>query len=114
MGHEELDIFVRWSRFLTWLLSTTETFPKSVRFTLSSRIDNLALNVLEAIIEAAYSKNKTSMLKRINLDVEKLRVLLCICHDRRLLSSRRYEHAVKELYETGCMAGGWHKQQERP
>jgi four helix bundle protein len=110
VSHKELPIFVRWYKFLGWLLDTTEKFPKRVRFTFSSRLDNLALDILEKITEAAYSKDKVNILKRINLEIEKMRVLLRLCHDKQYLSSRGYEHAAKELYEIGNMVGGWIKE----
>ena len=113
MGHEELPVFIRWYKFLDWLLHTTEKFPKRIRFTLSSRLDNLALDILEKIIEAAYSKDKVELLKRANLDIEKLRVLLRICHDHRYMGNQSYKYAIKELYETGRMLGGWINVQKR-
>lgn len=114
MGHEELPVFVRWHKFLRWLLNTTEKFPKRVRFTFSTRLDNLALDIIEKIIEAAYSGSKTNLLKQANLGVEKIRVLIRICHEERYLSTRSYEYAIEELYEVGKMLGGWiRKQQEK-
>ncbi len=85
MGHEELPLYIRWEKFLSWLLDVTQTFPKRVRFTFSSRLDNLALDVMEGIIEAAYTKNKTRILRKANLDLEKIRVLLRICHQKRYI-----------------------------
>ncbi len=114
MGHDDLKVFVRWRRFLAWLLSATEKFPKRVRFTFSSRLGNLALDILERLVEAAYTSNKTTLLRRVNLDIEKMRVLLRISHEQRYLGDRGYEHAVKELYEIGRMVGAWIKQQEGP
>ena len=113
MSHEDLPVFTRWYRFLGWLLKTTEKFPKRVRFTFSTRLDNMALDVLEKIIEAAYTKQKTDLLKRANLTVEKMRVLIRLCHEERYLGNRAYEHAVEELFETGKMLGGWIRHQEK-
>jgi hypothetical protein len=45
-------------QFLEWLLPTTEKFPKRVRFTFSDRINNLALDIMEDLVEARYSRNK--------------------------------------------------------
>lgn len=112
-GHEDLQVFVRWQRFLGWLLGKTEKFPKRVRFTFSSRLDNMALDVLEIIVEAAYTRDKLALLKRANLEIEKMRVLIRICYEQRYLSTDAYEHAVKELYESGRMVGGWIRQQRR-
>ena len=109
---EELPIFVRWLEFLNWLLPTTEKFPKKVRFTLSQRIDNLALDVVEDLVEARYSREQGEVLKRANLRLEKLRVLLRVSYQQKHLPSRQYEHAMKSLYTVGQMLGGWMRWQK--
>lgn len=108
---DELPIFVEWLEFLDWLLPTTEKFPKRVRFTLCQRIDNLALDVVEDLIEARYSSNKAKALTRANLRLEKLRVLLRVSHKQKHLPSRQYEHAIKAIHGVGRMLGGWLKWQ---
>ena len=112
--HDDLPIFVHWMSFLEWLLDATAKFPKSARFTFASRIDNLALDIVEKLVEARYAKSKRAVLKQADLALEKLRVLLRICHNRRHLSTQGYEYASRELAEAGRMLGGWMKQQERP
>jgi hypothetical protein len=108
---EELPIFTRWMEFLEWLLPTTEKFPKRVRFTFADRINNLALDIVEDLVEARYSRNKPPLLKRINLRLEKLRILLRLCHRLKYLPHQGYEHAMRALNEVGRMLGGWMKQQ---
>lgn len=110
--HEDLPVFVAWVEFVKWLLPATEKFPKRVRFTLSSRIDNLALDVVEDLVEARYSRRKTEYLKNINLKLERLRVLLRLCHDTQVLPHRSYEFAARSLDEVGRMVGGRIKQQD--
>ena len=105
--HETLPLFVKWMAFLKWLLTTTEKFPKKVRFTFSTRIDNLALDVLEHIIVATYSKRPAPMLRDINLNLDKLRVLLRMCQELTYLPTRAYKYACQQLDECGRMAGGW-------
>jgi hypothetical protein len=39
-------------KFLMWLAPTLEKFPRSHKFTIGDRIEVLALDVLEALIEA--------------------------------------------------------------
>lgn len=111
MTNQELPLFIHWTKVLTDLLSRTEKFPKRVRFTFSTRIDNLALDILEKIVEAQYSKQKQSILKSINLQLEKLRVLLRISHQMGYLDNRGYEHTAKLIREAGSMVGGWTRQQ---
>ena len=94
-------------QFLTWLAPAIEKFPKSHKFTTGDRIHNVALDVLEALIEATYTRERTQYLRRANLGIEKLRFLLRLAADLRLLDRRRYEYAARSLDETGRLIGGW-------
>ena len=109
--HEELPLFVLWVEFTDWLFDRTEKFPKKVRFTFSSRIDNLTLDILEKIIEACYTRGRSPILKDINLNLDKLRVLLRLCHKREYLSHKSFEHAVKQIHKAGTMCGAWKKKE---
>ena len=108
---QDLPIFTAWMQFLDWLLPTTEKFPKRVRFTFADRIDTLALDIVEDLVEARYSRDKQPVLKRLNLRLEKLRIRLRLCHRQHYLSHQGYEHAMRALNEVGRMLGGWIKQQ---
>ncbi|WP_094228865.1 diversity-generating retroelement protein Avd [Methanolobus psychrotolerans] len=105
---DELQLFVKWTDFLKWLLNTTEKFPKKVRFTFTTRIDNLALDILEDIIEFRYDTyaRKTGF-KMINIKFEKLRILLRICHEQHYLSNKQFEYAMIHINEVGRMTGAW-------
>jgi hypothetical protein len=107
MKNLEYPVFAKWYETVDWILTRCEGFPKDVRFTISNRISNLALDVLERITEAIYTKNRTSILRAINLMLEKLRILFRLCFDRRYLSFSQYEHVSKAINETGKMVGGW-------
>jgi four helix bundle protein len=108
----DLPVFVKWTDFLKWLLHATDKFPKKVRFTFSDRINNLALSVVEELVEARYSSHKKVILKTANLRLEKLRILLRISYESRFLSQDAYKHGIYSLNEVGRMIGGWIKQQE--
>jgi 23S rRNA-intervening sequence protein len=96
-------------RFLVWLAPTLEKFPRSYKFTVGDRIEAVALDVLEALIEATYTRERAQHLRRANLGIEKLRFLLRLAADLKLLDQRRYEHAARTLDETGRLIGGWMK-----
>ena len=104
-------LFVHWERFLDWLLDRTERFPRRLRFTLTNRIDNLAFDIFESLVEARYQRQRVPILARINLDIEKLRLLLRIARDRGFLDRRSFDHACKEIDTAGRMVGGWLKHQ---
>ena len=110
--NEEFILFVKWLEFLKWLLQALEKFPKKSRFTITNRIENLALDIVELFIEAKYQKEKRHLLKKANLCLEKIRVLFRISHDMKLTSTRAYNFSAKSINEVGALLGGWLKQQE--
>jgi hypothetical protein len=96
-------------QFLMWLAPAIDRFPRSRKFTLGDRIEVTALDVLEELIEATYNKERAACLRRANLGIEKLRFLLRLAADLRLLDRKGYEHAVRTLDGTGRLIGGWMK-----
>jgi hypothetical protein len=110
---EELPIFTHWMQFVEWLLTTTERFPKRVRFTFSERIENLALDIALDLVEARYSREKLPILYRLNLHLEKLRILLRLCHRLHYLPHAGYEHAAKSVNAVGKELGGWIKERRQ-
>ena len=105
----ELRVLAAWTEFLEWLLMTTEKFPKKVRFTLTNRIDNLALDLIERLIEAQYTKSRKRPISEANLILDKLRILLRISHKLAFLPHKQYEHASRKIDEVGRMLGAWGK-----
>jgi hypothetical protein len=51
-------------RFLAWLVPAVEKFPKSHKFTIGHRVQTIALDVLEALVEATYTKERGQHLRR--------------------------------------------------
>ena len=96
-------------QFIQWLVATVEKFPRAQKFLLGDRIQSTALDVLEALIEATYSRDRKSHLARANLGLEKLRFFFRLAMEMRYLDQRRYEHAARSLNEIGKLVGGWVK-----
>jgi hypothetical protein len=105
----ELRALTAWMEFLDWLLPTTEKFPKKVRLTLSSRIDNLALDVAMTLTEAQYTKTPAKQIREANLQLTKMRILLRLAHKMAFLPHKQYEHASRKIDEVGRMLGAWGK-----
>lgn len=101
--------------WLGWTLDRTGGLPRSHRFTFGERVDRLTLDCLELIIEAIYAppEKKAAPLRRVNLNLEKLRVFWRLIHDRHWISQQQLLFAAQRLDEIGRMAGGWLKQVER-
>jgi len=96
-------------QFLLWLIPTVEKFPRAQKFLLGDRIQTLALDVQESLIEATYAKNPLPHLAACNLRLEKLRFLIRLAKDLRHLDLRRYEFAARAIDEIGRLVGGWLK-----
>jgi four helix bundle protein len=97
-------------QFMLWLIPTVEKFPRGQKFLLGDRIQAAALDILEALIEATYSRERrNNHLARANLGVEKLRFLFRLATTLKYLDVRRFTHAARQLDEIGRMIGGWRK-----
>lgn len=96
-------------QFVLWLVPTVDKFPRAQKFLLGNRLQSAALDVLEGLVEAAYTKGRGPILARVNLGLEKLRFLFRLAKDLHYLDLHRYEFAARALEEIGRMVGGWRK-----
>jgi len=96
-------------QFLQWLIPAVERFPRAQKFLLGDRMQTTALDVLEALIEATYTRDRRVHLARANLGLEKLRFFFRLAMEMRYLDERLYEHASRSLNDIGRLVGGWAK-----
>lgn len=95
--------------YLTWLTPTLENFPKSQRFLLGDRLQTLAMDVVELVVEATYDKDPQPLLRRVNLALEKQRMFVRLAYNLKHLDARRYEFAARHLDTIGQSIGAWGK-----
>ena len=107
--NKELPVILKWQDFLTWLFPATAKFPKRVRMSFSQRIEELALDVLDQLVQARYAKNKKPYLHQANLCLERLRILLRLAQKLHYMAYSAYEYALRSINEAGKMLGGWMK-----
>lgn len=103
----DIPVQVLWEDFLGWLFPALEKLPKAVRFTFTTRIQGLALDILDGFIEARYRRDRAPVLREQNLRLERLRALLRIAHGQKLFAAAAYRHASERVDEVGRMLGGW-------
>ncbi|MBE9580904.1 MAG: hypothetical protein IMF18_04720 [Proteobacteria bacterium] len=60
--HKEIDAITKLYDLLLWMVPKLEKFPRSQKFLLADRIENLMLDILDLLIDAAYSRNKEATL----------------------------------------------------
>lgn len=107
---KQSPLFTKTSDFLLWLLTHTESFPKSERFRMAKRIEDSAFSFYELLIEATRStKQKRQLLIRADVELEKLRLYVRMSQQRKLTKAAQYNFAAKSLVEIGKLLGGWLK-----
>lgn len=94
---------------LEWLIPQLDQFPRRRRFTLGERIESLLLEVLQALIEAAYQRDDAEGLRRANLKLDVVRHLWRLSFRLRAVSSKSYEYGSRRFTELGRQIGGWQR-----
>ena len=98
---------------MLWLVPTVDRFPRTRKLLLGDRLQTTALDVLERLVEATYTKRRAGHLASANLGLEKPRFLIRLAHDLQCLDHRRYEFAARSIDDTGRRIGAWHKAHAR-
>ncbi|MEO1699879.1 MAG: four helix bundle protein [Planctomycetota bacterium] len=90
-----------------WLLGVTARWPRSARFTFARRVQDLTLETLERLVVARYDTDRrASELALVNMNLERLRILLRLAKRQDLLSARTFESAIRRIDEVGRIAHG--------
>ena len=96
-------------QLLLWMVPVVNKFRRDHRFTLGDRIINHLYDLLELLVEASYTRQKSDLLRRANLEVDLLRHLVRLSRDLGVLGVRQYEHGVRLLTDVGRQVGGWRR-----
>ncbi len=99
--------------FLLYLIPQLSKFPRDQKFVLGDRIENLALDILDDFVVAYYSREKLERLRNTNLKLERLRFLIRLSHDLKLLSNQKYGVVSQKINEIGGTVGNWLKSIEK-
>lgn len=97
--------------------ASNKVFPKSVRFTLSQRMETAALDVLECLIEAneifprsaAETAERLDLQKRALTKCKLLLNLLDIALERGYIDIRRCEDWTKKILDVKNLTASWRK-----
>ena len=92
---------------LLWLIPHLDKFPRVRRFTLGERLESTLIEVLELLVEAAFSRVKQDALKRANLRLEVVRHLWRLAHELQIIPTQQYEHGARLMDDLGRQVGGW-------
>jgi hypothetical protein len=103
---EELKLVQKSYDLCGWMFDHTDKFPKSKRFSIAVRVENVFLDFLEAVSLANYRKNKLPLLQKADESLFRLKLLVRFSHEKKFINTDSYEFAANGLDELGRMLGG--------
>lgn len=89
-----------------------QVMPKIHRHTLGQKIDNIFIEIIQAIATASFL-SRNEKLPYIRLSIQKtdtLKILLMILWETKTYGDKKYISLSVKLEEVGRMLGGWHGQ----
>lgn len=96
------------SAYLFWYQNYT-ILPKTHRYSLGEKIDNLFINTIEAIIAASFL-NQTEKLPYVRLAIRKidtLKIFLMMLWETKSFDDKKYIALSLKIDEVGRNLGGW-------
>ena len=106
----ELPVVVQKAyEFNVWLIEKVQRFPRNHRFGVGDRLLQAVLDLLLKLVDAAYTRDRAKILAEANGLLNRLRFLLRLAKDLKLLTIDSYAYAAECADEIGRMAGGWRK-----
>jgi four helix bundle protein len=106
---KELIIYQKYYDLMLYSLPIIGRFPKDQRFILGQQIENAMLEIGRMIVHANKLRQKKGKLYEIDIELEKLRFLIRLSKDLKIMTVSKYGHHCERLDEIGRLLGGWLK-----
>ena len=105
----EIPIFAKLYDFYKNLSQAIEKFPKTKRYGLGQKLDQIALELIEFIVRASYlqREQKPPVLEKSIVSADILKILLRLAKDNKAIDNKKYLQLESNLQEIGRMLGGW-------
>jgi hypothetical protein len=100
-------IALRMEGLLTWTAERVAKFPRDHKFTVGDRLLETCLDIMAALTEAAYRRDKQAVLAAASRGLVRARILSRLARVLLCLSEAQHLHFVRESDEVGRMLGGW-------
>ncbi|MBI3962447.1 MAG: diversity-generating retroelement protein Avd [Deinococcus sp.] len=106
---QQSPVFVRVADLMEWLLPRLGQYPRSQRSLLAAETAAALFGVHRGLLEAVKTKDRRA-LRRADVELERLRMLLRLGETLQCLSVGQYEHAMRLVVEVGKLLGAWQQQ----
>ncbi len=119
----ELSVITKAKELCSYILTVTEKSPKRFRFTLTGKLQNYAINVIEMLIKAneiyVYESNRLVNMRlveeRIHLQREAMTNLKLLSYmtqvamEQQCILPKQYEQITRKVYDCQNLLGAWMK-----
>ena len=107
----EAPIFVMTHDLLEWLVPHLEGWPRPQRFLLARQTLDSATAFYRLLLRARKVEGaaRAEMLLQADVELETLKAMLRLGHERRYMSLGQYQHISAMLLNIGQQLGGWRK-----
>jgi len=106
---KELIIYQKHYDLMLYSFPIVGRFPKEQRFILGQQIENTMLDIGKTIVHANKLRQKREKLYELDVALEKLRFLIRLAKDLKMMSISKYGHHCERIDEIGKLLGGWMK-----
>ena len=108
--YEHLKIYKSSYNLVKTIENQVKYFSKYNKYTLGTELRNISRNILFKIIQINNLNNKKEELKQLELEIEKLKILIRLCKELNAFSSfGAYEEIILKTIEIAKMTQGWLK-----
>lgn len=119
----ELTVITKAKELCSYVLTITEKSPKRFRFTLTSKLQNYALNVIENLFRAneiflvkgdpdSY-KRRREYQRQAMTECRLLAYMAQLAMEQGTILPKQYEQITKKVYDVQNLLGAWMKSDDR-
>ena len=90
-----------------WIVPKVEKFPKSYRFSIGQSLVTASIELLMNLVDATYQARNAGSLGAAAREVNRIRYLMRLAKDLRVINLDGHEFASKAIDEVGRMTGGF-------
>jgi hypothetical protein len=103
---DELQLYQKAYDFLLWVFNKTDGFPKSKRFSVGTRLENLFLNFIVLVNSLQYTKEKKRKLIKCSALFDEIKLMFKLCYDTKLISQKNFAFTFTDSRTSGFVHDG--------
>jgi len=108
---KDLITYQKFYDLILYSFPIIDRFPQKQKFVLGQQIQNCMLDIAKLMIQANKfgDKHRLVNLYHVDVELEKLRLLIRLAVDLGFMSREKYGHHCEKIIEVGKLLGGWIK-----